>query len=161
MNRDTKNVDGFEIAWQHFLGDTGFGWIANYTAVNGDVEFNNLSVPSSGDVQTPLVGLSDSYNLVGFYDKNGLQARVAYNWRDKFLTSATGVSGQPNNPLYVEDFGQVDLSASYDVTERVTVFAEGINVLNETTRTVGRTSGYVNFATQTGSRYNIGARYTW
>jgi len=105
--------------------------------------------------------LSDSYNLIGFYDKNGIQARLAYNWRDQFLTSTVGVSGTPNNPIYREDFGQLDFNASYDVTDKVTVFIEGINILDETSRTVGRTSGYVNFATQTGSRYNLGARYTF
>lgn len=155
---ETKSVDGWEFAWQHLLGETGFGWILNYTIVDGDVEFDNLSVPSSGDVQTPLLGLSDSYNIIGFYDKDGLQVRVAYNYRDQFLTSAIGVSGQPNNPLYREDFGQLDFFASYDIKEGVTVFAEGINVTNETSRTVGRNSSYVNFATQTGPRYGVGLR---
>ncbi len=161
VNRDTKSVDGLEFAWQHFIGDSGFGFIANYTIVNGDIEFDNLIPPSAGIAQVPLVGLSDSYNIVGFYDKNGIQARIAYNWRDKFLTSSTGVNGEPNNPVYREDFGQWDINASYDVNEQITVFVEGINVLDETSRTVGRSSGYVNFATQTGSRYNIGARYTF
>ncbi len=161
VNQDTKNVDGWEFAWQHFLGDTGFGWIINYTDVEGDIEFNNFSVPSSGDVQTPLTGLSDSYNIIGFYDKDGIQVRVAYNWRDQFLTSAIGVSGTPNNPLYTEEFGQWDFNASYDVTDNISLFVEGINITDETSRVVGRTSGYVNFATQTGARYNIGARYTF
>ncbi|GGD07562.1 TonB-dependent receptor [Aquisalinus flavus] len=157
----TKTVDGWEFAWQHLLGDTGFGWILNYTLVDGDVEFDNLSVPISGDVQTPLLGLSNSYNVIGFYDRNGFQVRAAYNWRDKFLTSATGVSGTPNNPLYVEDYGQLDVNASYDVTDRITVFAEGINVTNETSRVVGRSAAYVNFATQTGPRYAVGARFSF
>lgn len=161
VNRDTKNVDGFEFAWQHFLGDTGFGWIANYTIVSGDVDFDNLSVPATGGAQTPLIGLSDSYNLVGFYDKNGIQARIAYNWRDQFLTSAVGVSGQANNPLYVEEYGQWDMSASYDLNENITFFVEGINLTDETRRVIGRSDAYVNFATQGGSRYNIGARYTF
>jgi TonB-dependent receptor len=161
VNERDASVDGFEFAIQHFFGETGFGVIANYTIVDGDVEFNNLLVPSSGDPQFAITGLSDSYNLIGFYDKNGIQARIAYNWRDKFLTSTVGVSGTPNNPLYREDFGQLDFNASYDVTDKITVFVEGINILDETSRTVGRTSGYVNFATQTGSRYNIGARYTF
>jgi len=161
VNQETASVDGWEFAIQHFFGDTGFGAIANYTLVKGDTDFDNRQVPSSGDPQFAITGLSDSYNLIGFYDKNGLQARIAYNWRDQFLVSTVGVSGTPNNPLYVEDYGQVDVSASYSVTDRITVFAEGINVLDETTRTVGRTSSYVNFAVQTGSRYNLGVRYSF
>lgn len=159
VNEKSAAVDGWEFAWQHLLWDTGFGFVANYTIVSGDVEFDNLQVPSSGTPQFALVGLSDSYNLVGFYDKNGLQARIAWNWRDEFLTSTVGVSGTPNNPLYVEDYGQLDFNVNYEVREGLTVFVEGINVLDETRRVVGRSAAYVNFATQTGSRYNFGVRY--
>lgn len=161
VNQEDATIDGWEFAWQHFFGDSGFGFIANYTIVDGDVAFDNNQVPSSGDPQFAVTGLSDSYNLIGFYDKDGLQARIAYNWRDKFLTSTVGVSGTPNNPLYVEDYGQIDFNVSYEVYDGVTLFVEGINVTDETSRTVGRTPAYVNFATQTGSRYNIGARYTF
>ena len=161
VNQETATVDGFEVAWQHFFGESGFGFIANYTAVSGDVGFDNTQVPSSGDPQFAITGLSDSYNLIGFYDKNGLQGRVAYNWRDKFLTSTVGVSGAANNPQYVEDYGQLDFNVSYEIRDGLTLFVEGINVLDQTTRVVGRTASYVNFATQTGARYNIGARYNF
>ena len=158
---DTKTVDGWEFAWQHLLGETGFGWILNYTIVDGDVNFDNNIAPIDGVVQEPLLGLSDSYNIIGFYDKDRLQARVAYNWRGEFLTSAIGVSGAPGNPLYVEEYGQLDFNVNYEIKEGLQVFVEGINVTNETNRTVGRSSAYVNFATQTGSRYNLGVRYTF
>ena len=159
VNQETAVLDGWEFAIQHFFGETGFGFIANLTLVNGDVEFDNFQVPSSGDPQFALTGLSDSYNLIGFYDLNGIQARVAYNWRDEFLVSTVGVSGTPNNPLYVEEYGQLDFNASYDFNERMTVFVEGLNVTDETTRTIDRSPAYVNFATQTGPRYNLGLRY--
>ncbi len=161
VNQETAQLHGWEFAVQHMFWDTGFGMIANYTIVDGDVGFDNSQVPSSGEPQFAVTGLSDSYNLIGFYDKNGLQARLAYNWRERFLSSTIGVSGTPNNPLYVEDFGQLDFSASYEVRKGVTLFVEGINVLNETGRTVGRTPAYINFATQTGPRYNFGFRYTF
>lgn len=161
INQETASIHGFEVALQHFFGESGFGFIGNYTLVEGDVDFDNLQVPSSGDPQFALLGLSDSYNLIGFYDKNGIQARLAYNKRGEFLTSTVGVSGTPNNPLYVEPFGQLDFSASYELREGLFLLVEGINVLNATSRTVGRTSEYVNFAVQTGPRYNFGVRYNF
>lgn len=161
VNQEAASIDGWEVAIQHLFGETGFGFIANYTIVSGDVEFDRLQVPSSGDPQFALTGLSDSYNLIGFYDKNGLQARIAYNWRDEFLTSTIGVSGTPNNPLYVEAYGQWDANASYEIRKGLTVFVEGINLTDETTRVIGRTPAYVNFATQTGRRINIGARFSF
>ncbi|MEM7740950.1 MAG: TonB-dependent receptor, partial [Pseudomonadota bacterium] len=116
FNSDSKSVDGWEFAWQHILGDTGFGWIVNYTIVDGDLTFDNDTVPafanqpSEGSGLTPLVGLSDTFNIIGFYDKNGIEARLAYNWRDEFLSSDIGVSGTPTNPLYVQEYGQLDFN---------------------------------------------------
>lgn len=161
VNQESASIHGWEFALQHLFGETGFGFIGNYTIVDGDVGFDNFQVPSSGDPQFALLGLSDSYNLIGFYDKDGLQARVAWNKRGQFLSSTIGVSGTPNNPLYVEGFGQLDFNASYEVHDGLTLFVEGINVLNATSRTIGRTPGYVNFAVQTGPRYNFGARYSF
>src|SRR5690606_41015491 len=67
----------------YLFGESGFGVIANYTTVDGNVKYDDQSL----DEQFALLGLSDSANLVGFYDKDGLQARIAYNWRDTFLVS--------------------------------------------------------------------------
>ena len=40
VNNQTANIDGVEMAWQHFFGDSGFGFQANATFVNGDVGYN-------------------------------------------------------------------------------------------------------------------------
>src|SRR5690606_12690941 len=81
-NREAK-LYGAEFAGQHFFGDTGFGVQANYTIVRGDVGFDDLEDPSES--QFALVGLSDTANLVGIYEKDAISARIAYNWRDSFL----------------------------------------------------------------------------
>lgn len=162
INVRTTSVEGWEISWQHAFGDTGFGLVANYTFIAGDdATFDNSIVPSDNIATTPIDGLSDSYNLSGYYDKNGVQARLSYSWRDKFLTSTIGVSGTPSNPLYVRDYGQFDFSSSYQVSDKVSIFLEGINVTNETTKLHGRSSAYVYFMNQHGSRYFFGARYVF
>ncbi|MFM9768189.1 hypothetical protein, partial [Streptomyces scabiei] len=79
-NRDNKaNIDGYEFAIQHAFCNTGFGTIHNYTIVRGNHNYDN-TLPASVS-QFAVTGLSDSANAVLFYDKNGLQARAAYNWR--------------------------------------------------------------------------------
>ncbi|WCL55314.1 TonB-dependent receptor [Gimibacter soli] len=156
INERSAKLHGWEFALQHTFGDTGFGAILNYTIVRGDVDFD-ITQPASV-AQFALVGLSDSANIIGFYDKNGLQVRVAYNWRDKFLNSTSSAAG-PNNPLFTEAYGQFDVSMSYDVTEALTVFAEAINLTNSYNRVHGRHVNEVNYLTQTGPRYAIGARY--
>ncbi|WP_078084070.1 TonB-dependent receptor, partial [Microbulbifer mangrovi] len=77
-NQENAEVYGWEFAVQHMFGDSGFGAIFNATLVDGDVEYD---VYSSDNVFA-LTGMSDSANLIGFYEKDAFQARLAYNWRD-------------------------------------------------------------------------------
>lgn len=146
---DVGNVRGAEIAIQHVF-ENGFGLIANYTYTDGDIEFDASQF--DGQSPAPLTGLSDSANLVAFFERGPIQARVAYNWRDDFLLT----SGQ--EPIFTEDFGQVDLSASYDISDSLTVFIEGLNVTDETTRRHGRSPRLLNRAFSSGPRYSIGVR---
>ena len=145
------DIDGWEIAWQHDFAETGFGFIANATFVDGNATFDN----SSNDPQFALPGLSDTRNFIGYYDKYGIQVRVAYNWRDDFFTG--GVS----QPSYTAEYEQWDANASYAVTDAFTVFVEGINITDETTRAYARSERQLNSATQSGPRYTVGFRYTY
>ncbi len=155
-NEKSAKFDGIELAVQHIFGDTGFGLIANYTIVDSDTAFDNAV---AGVDQFALTGLSDTFNVVGFYDKDGLQVRLAYNWRDEFLdnTSATG----QNDPGYTEEFETFDLSVSYAVTEDLEVFFQGINLTEENERRRGRTVDQLIDSRQFGARYLLGARYTF
>jgi len=156
VNNKSANIYGFELAAQHFFGETGFGIQANYTTVNGDVGFDINANPSL--TQFALVGLSDTANLVLMYEKDGLQARLAYNWRDKFLDTT---SQYANEPGFTESYSQLDFNISYDVNDDLTVFLEGINITEENFRRHGRTSAQLWNMEQQGARYAIGARYNF
>jgi len=156
VNNQEAKIDGFEFAVQHFFGETGFGFQANYTTVNGDIGFDNNGDPSV--TQFALVGLSDTANLVLMYENDDLQARVAYNWRDKFLnTQAQYV----NEPGYTEAYAQIDFNVAYQVTEELSVFFEGINITGEDTRTHGRTTAQLWNLSEQEARYALGGRYTF
>ncbi|MDF3012738.1 MAG: hypothetical protein K0Q78_942 [Cellvibrio sp.] len=151
INNEDVSIDGIEIALQQTFGESGFGFQANATKVDSDTEYDNVSKAS----QFAIYGLSDSANFIGFYDKDGLQVRLAYNWRDDFL------SGGGGNPRYTEAYGQFDASVSYDVTDNLTLSLEGLNITEETTRTYGRNKGMTFNYIETGARYNLGARYSF
>lgn len=151
INNEDVSIDGIEIAIQHSFGESGFGFQANATKANSDTKYDNISKAS----QFAIYGLSDSANFIGFYDKDGLQVRIAYNWRDDFLAGGGG------NPRYTEAYGQVDASVSYDITDNLTVSLEGMNITNETTRQYGRHSNMTFNYIETGARYNLGARYSF
>jgi len=107
-----------------------------------------------------MVGLSDTANLVVFYEKYGWQVRAAYNWRDKFLSGLSGSTFVPGtNPDYTESFGQLDMNVTWDKSEHLAFFVEGINLTNETRRIHGRHRNMLRYATQTGPRYMFGVRY--
>jgi TonB-dependent receptor len=163
VNIEEAEVDGLEFVIQHNFGDSGFGMIANATLVNGDVGYDNLLCEQpvcNQSTQFVITGLSDSANLVGFYEKNAISVRLAYNWRDDFLsgTGQTNVGAGP--PTYVAAYGQLDLSASYKFFgDKLTTFVDILNLSNETTYVYGRSKNQALFATQYGTRYNVGVRY--
>ena len=155
---DAKTVEGIELAVQHTFGETGFGFGANATLVDGDVEYD----PYNLEEQDPLVGISDSANFQVFYEKNGLSVKVTYAWRSDYVVGIGQAQGSSDNPATQFDtYAQVDASINYDVDEHLTVFLEGININDETERGFGRFEEQFLFARQYGPRYTLGARYTF
>ena len=69
-----------------------------------------------------------------FYEKYGLSARAAYNWRSKFLQTPRDVIF-PFSPIYGESTGQLDASIFYSLTDQIKVGVQGVNLLDEVTRT--------------------------
>ena len=67
--------------------------------------------------------------------------------------------GKGPNPVYTEAYGQLDINASYKLTERFTVHAEVINANDGVQRLHGRSKEQVLYVTQTGPRYMFGANY--
>ncbi|TRX53831.1 TonB-dependent receptor [Thalassomonas sp. M1454] len=173
VNDDIENTfDGIEFAVQHIFGDTGFGTFANYTMVDAGDDYNNLLLTggtattgnqdiiggSNDGVQT---GISDTANLVFFYENYGISARIAYNWRDEYLEAT--YQGTGGNPVYVEEYEQIDFNVNYTFQsmEQLSIFVEGINITDEFRRKHGRSSTEVLNVTQQGARYSVGARYTF
>ncbi|KQN92414.1 TonB-dependent receptor [Sphingomonas sp. Leaf231] len=153
-NREGK-IHGFELAWTNFFGNTGFGFAGSFTKVSGDVNVDPYADPTVNIFA--LTGLGNSANATAIYDKNGISARVAYNWRDKYL-AATNQGGN-RNPLFVAPFGTLDVNVSYDVNDRIAVTLEGINLTSESVQTYGRTKRNLVFAQELKPRILLGARY--
>lgn len=151
-NLEDAELYGWELAVQHMFGDSGFGVSANYTTVEGDINVDRSAI----GFQFVLPGLSDSANVVAFYDKGPFQARVAYNWRDEFLNGTRN-----NSPHYTEEFGQWDVRVNWFATDNLNVFAEGINVTNESQRIYNRYPNQFTDANQFEARWAIGARYAF
>ncbi len=155
-NFDKRKVNGIEVAFQHLFGESGFGAGFNATFVDGDVEYDNYILAR----QKALDGLSDSANLQGFYEKDGLSVKITGAWRDEYLKAQGLPDSVGSPPQYGEEFLQWDLSVNYDVNENMTVFFDGVNLTNETERSFSRFQSQFLSAAQYGPRYVIGFRYT-
>ena len=153
-NQRSASLDGWEFNVQHNFGKSGFGVSANYTLVNSGLTYDNYSLKE----QFALEGLSNSANIVLFYEVPKWYARAAFNWRGQFLAARFDGTGLPN-PVYTEAYGQVDLSFGYNYNSKLSFNMEVINANDGIQRQHGRTRQEVIAVTQTGPRYMIGASY--
>ncbi len=160
-----ETIDGFEIALQHDFSDynplpfdmTGFGVIANATFVESDADYNNTLANSAEDGQFAIVGISDSYNLIGYYERFGLSARVAYNWRDSFLNYSGASSG------YTGEYEQVDVNVSYTIpNSSLTLSYDGINLNEEGRETFERNNpSYKTWISPGHAKHYFGVRWKY
>ena len=159
VNGPDATVQGFEIAWQHVFGDSGFGFNANATFVDNNRPYARDDITLSGFAVT---GLANSANLIAFYDKHGFEVRVAANRRDEYLRQFG--QGQNNSafgtePTFVNAGLQVDFSSSYQVNERLNVYVEALNLTNDTLSTHGRYDNQLLDVFAYGRRYSAGVRF--
>ena len=152
-NQEIGKLNGWEFQIQHLFGGTGFGLQANLTKVNGDVDADRDVIGR----QFALPGLSDSANLIGFYENDRFSARVAYNWRDEFLSGFD----QASAPVFTAKYEQIDVNFTWFASDNLTVFAEGLNITEQTQRSFVRYPDQFLRGSQFGARYNIGARYSF
>jgi TonB-dependent receptor len=152
-NQKAASLNGLELNLQHMFGNSGFGVSTNYTYVHSGLRYDNSSIAE----QFALVGLSNSANLVGIYEDAKWTMRAAYNWRGEFLNATFDGAGP--NPQYTEPYGQLDLSVTYAITDKLSVQFEAINLTDSIQRIHGRTQNQLEFVTQSGPRYLLGARY--
>ena len=132
---------------------SGFGGDANYTRMSyryapGTERLNILD----GTV-LPYPGMSrNAYNLSLWYDRGPLNARIAYNWRDRFFTGANDVSG---NPVFQEKTGFLDAKVQWRYKDNVTFSVEGKNLTNQAQITDAGDLFRVNELAWSGRRYFV------
>jgi len=146
-NGENGKVKGFELGYQQhfdFLPGawSGLGVSANYTYADSAQPNGNMLLDIS----------KNTVNLQLYWEYEGFQARLAYNFRDKFLDTeeetrvanvgALALNSSTNDETsssfdatagnnYRDDRGQLDFSASWDVNENFTVVTSITNLTGE------------------------------
>ena len=141
-NMDKGIIRGFEFGYTQFFDSLpgwmdGFGINANFTFVDSRGGTNSSTDPFSQTTVTgvslPLEGLSRrSYNLAGIYEKGPISARVAYNWRSRYLLTTSDAATKL--PTWADDFGQLDASVFYRFNPHWQVGIQANNISNSITK---------------------------
>ncbi len=170
-------LDGFEIAYQqNFTFLPGLleytGVQLNYTKINSEMEY--ILDPARGLTGTaPFLGASpESFNATIFYEDPKFSARVSTAYRAAYQTTYPLASGgcDPGNcdsPLINDFIGSdetlnVDASATYKLTDNVTITVEALNLTNQTdSRWAYQNDPVVQNYASTGRQYFVGARFTF
>jgi iron complex outermembrane receptor protein len=207
---------GMEFAFQRYFDMlpgwmSGFGVQANYTRGNSKQDrYNAVHTPycSSGagadnlnlningcdtDGRSfgglPMVGMSKhTANLALLYDQGPISARIAYNWRSKYLygvalnsdnTGPNQTDGLDTNPasanfgnhnlplglpLWADDYGQVDIGIQYKLPgDNITLGFDAQNVTKSVYKTMMQQHiGMMGHKWQSADqRYSVSLRYTY
>jgi TonB-dependent receptor len=147
------HIKGAEIAYQQvftFLPGflKGFGVNASYTYLDSSGLPNSFLNTGSADAVSnikpgnlPLEQLSKhTVNVEGFYERGPLSLRVAYNWRSKFLLTASDVIF-PYAPIFNAATGQLDGSIFLNIGKHLKIGVQGVNLLDEVTKTLQAYNG--------------------
>ena len=128
----------------------GFGVNANYTVLD-----SSLTGESDLGIPTPPVGLADNtYNVTLYYENARFQARASYNFKDKYVEGI----GYEMYPIWRDGYGQLDVSASVNVTDAIQISLEGINVTDEATTGYTMDPSFPTTYELSGRRINLGLR---
>ena len=116
---------GAKIALSDFT-DTNFlrdlGLDVNYTYAPSD----SNGLDPAGNALPFSDNSEDQYNIVGWYQNEKWQARLAYNWRSERYTGDQG-----GIPGYQDSIGYLDAQVTYDATDNVSVYLNGSNITGE------------------------------
>ncbi|QKX17225.1 TonB-dependent receptor [Microbulbifer sp. YPW1] len=148
-------MQGVELAYQQFYDFLpapfdGVGLQLNYTWIDSGLSNSGVegaAEPTTGEEQAfdryplpdisllPLRGVSEhTFNVVGMYEKGPWSARLAYNWRSKYLLTTRDTISK--YPIFNDDAGYMDGSIFYNFDNGVTVGLQASNLLDTQTETI-------------------------
>lgn len=152
-------VKGLELASRVAFADFTDGFISNFGFdVNYTLSDSSQETKGVNNEELPFVNNSeDTYNVVGWFENESWSARLAYNFRSPRLI-AQGNSAIGQQALYQDDYGQLDVNVTWDVTDNVALYVNGSNITEEFQQTYLEFKEQKAFQNIYESRWAVGAR---
>jgi TonB-dependent receptor len=128
INGDEAAVRGLEINYQHALTLLGGPWSGllfgvNYTYTDTEGTVNGRTIPLPAAAKNVLNG------VLG-YERNRWSLRLAATYRAEYLDEIEFL-GNGDEDRWVKDHTQLDLSAKYNVSDKLQLFVDLINLGDE------------------------------
>ncbi|MBB6256494.1 iron complex outermembrane receptor protein [Xanthomonas arboricola] len=124
INVSDAKVKGVSVNYQQSLG-LGFGVQANYTFAESD---------SSSGLNLPYLS-RDTYNIIPYWEHGDWMVRVNYSFRSKYFTQIGRLASQD----FADSYKQLDLTASYQITDYMGITFGATNLLDSTYRLFSNT----------------------
>ena len=103
-----------------FLEDTGI--MATYSYIDSETPFEDGRGNS-----LPIPGLSENnINMVLYYEIESFGVRLAYNWRDEYLSHL----GAGDNGVFYKSYQDLAATANYKINDNVSLNFQAVNLLN-------------------------------
>ena len=133
VNSGVGFLQGAELAytqWADFLPDiwNGLGIQLNSTFVEG--HFTDIT--SIGG-KHPYAGVSKwAFNIIPMFEYGPVTVRASYSWRSSYQVGYTFADAASTNPatVWTKPYGELGLSASYNVTDQLVATFDMSNVLD-------------------------------
>ncbi len=141
-NGSSGEIRGLELAYQQQLRMLpqpfdGLGLMANVTFADSEASY-----PTRPGETLDFIGNSDTVgNLALTYEKSGIFARLALNYRSERLREDEPFGGEEWEDVWVDDATQLDLTLRYRFDDNWEVFGEWANITNEPFRVFFKTPG--------------------
>lgn len=125
---DKVRIEGIEVGLQYVFDwlpkpFDGFGVTANMT-IQKDSGYTQKNLIDGSALTFP--GLSkQSENASIFYENEDISVRLSYVWRSKWMIK---YQDRGNLPLFNASYGELDASASYNLTDYLSVFMDAVNL---------------------------------
>ena len=133
---EDTTIKGFELGGQTYFDQlpgwlSGFGFSANYTYIDSSSP-DSFALDMNGNrLDVDAIGMSkEAYSATLLYDYDKWSARLAWNWRGRYLTTVndsgttesytdpfSGESVSYALPVYASALGRLDASVSYNFND--------------------------------------------
>ncbi|CAM4015392.1 TonB-dependent receptor [Shewanella aquimarina] len=128
-NANGGRIEGVELQLQDSF-ENGLGYSVNYTFADAGSPAENYP----DEVGVFSDSSKHTVNLVGYYEMDSFSARLAYNWRSEYMIrELPGFYGNRQH----QDYGSLDLSMNYSVTDWMDLTFEAVNLTEEDSIQIG------------------------